>query len=543
MAVCRMLVVIFLLSLSACGGGGGGGGGNSKPTDQVSLLDTTFGMDDPSSDDPEVRLGYALFHNPVGGNLNNIATAVVVGADDKIYVTGQRDSLTMNMTLNVNMALWRYNSDGTLDTGFGDDDPNNSDPTVRLGYTVFDNATGSSVDVGRAIVIDGKGRIIIAGETPGAFADMVVWCYTPDGMLDTSFGDDDPSNADPAVKLGYTVHNGAAGGNGEDAGMSLLVDGDGNIVVAGYSVNADWYMTLWRYSSDGILDKSFGDDDPTSSDPAVRKGFAVFNNPQPIGDTYGYGIALDSDGKYLVTGYAWDKLAGFERACVWRYNPDGSPDKSFGDDDPNVVDPAVKLGVVITKNVTTGPGFDHGYKIAVDVNGKILVAGTKISSNPFPVNDMALWRFNADGSLDTTFGDDDPDINDPSVKLGYTIQADVAGVIDANSTAAGNSLAVDEIAGRIYVVGGSRNPSLIYDMVVWAFDADGALDTTFGDVDPGKTNSDIKRGFTIIHNTAGGHGNDYGKSITLDGNRKILVAGSSTNAAGNSNMVLWRLLP
>jgi uncharacterized delta-60 repeat protein len=95
-------------------------------------------------------------------------------------------------------------------------------------------------------------------------------------------------------------------------------------------------------------------------------------------DSYDYGrsVALQSDGKIVVAGDTFYR--GFARA---RYNPNGSLDRSFGG----------------TGRVTTSQG-DGGYAVAVQSDGKIVVAGASYN------DDFAVARYNTDGSLDTSLG-------------------------------------------------------------------------------------------------------------------------------------------
>jgi hypothetical protein len=89
-------------------------------------------------------------------------------------------------------------------------------------------------------VIDGAGRLVLAGESTNAAGDLdlVIWRYTPSGTLDISFNG-----------TGYLVHAGAAGGtNGNDAGRGVSVDGSNRIVVAGRSTSpaGTLDMAVWR---------------------------------------------------------------------------------------------------------------------------------------------------------------------------------------------------------------------------------------------------------------------------------------------------------
>ena len=191
--------------------------------------------------------------------------------------------------------------------------------------------------------------------------DMVIWRYNSDGMPDTSFNTD-----------GIVVHHAAAGGNGDDVGLSLALDANGRTLVTGYSVNASGNkdMVIWRYNSDGMPDTSFDTDGIVVHDSAAGGN----------GDDEGISLALDADGKILVTGYSVN-ASGKRDMVIWRYNPDGSLDSNFDTD-----------GIVVHDSAAGGNDHDEGRSMTVDFDGKILVTGysLNVSSN----KDMTIWRYN-----------------------------------------------------------------------------------------------------------------------------------------------------
>ena len=120
--------------------------------------------------------------------------------------------------------------------------------------------------------------------------------------------------------------------------------------------------------------------------------------------------------------------------------------------------------------------------------------------------DFALVRYNSDGSLDTTFSGDG--------KLTTAI---------GSGNDYGYSVTV-QADGKILVAGASHNGSND-DFALVRYNTDGSLDTTFaGD---GKLT------------TAIGSSDDYGRSVTLQADGKILVAGYSANGS-NDDFALVR---
>ena len=103
----------------------------------------------------------------------------------------------------------------------------------------------------------------------------------------------------------------------------------------------------------------------------------------PIGGV-GNSVAVQTDGEIVVAGFAYNG-SNYDFALA-RYNPDGSLDTGFGSG-----------GTVITP---VGNRDDIGTSVALQADGKIVVAGY---SGPFLETDFALVRYNANGSLDTSF--------------------------------------------------------------------------------------------------------------------------------------------
>jgi uncharacterized delta-60 repeat protein len=210
------------------------------------------------------------------------ADCVILQADGKILVSGS------NIGTGGGGVLIRYNTNGTLDTTFGDPEPLH--PMIHTGM-VISAFMGIGSTITTTVLSDGK--ILMAGSSSGDFA---LARYNTDGSLDTSFGDGDGN-----VTTDF-------GDNIDVTGKSVVVQSDGKIIVAGYGGND---FALARYNSDGTLDTTFSDDGKTTTD---------FNSSFDYADS----IALQSDGKIIVAGYGGNDFA------LARYNVDGTLDCRFG---------------------------------------------------------------------------------------------------------------------------------------------------------------------------------------------------------------------
>jgi uncharacterized delta-60 repeat protein len=320
------------------------------------------------------------------------------------------DETTIHLPLVLRRFVPFIESTGALDTSFGQDG------------RVLTNFDGGD-ERGRAVAIQPDGKLVIAGFIfTGSSFDVVVARYHPDGSLDTSFSGDG--------KVATDVNN------GDDYAHAVALQTDGKILVAGYAEQgSDTYFFLLRYDPDGSLDASFDEDGKT---------MANF-----IGSDSGQALAVQVDGKILVGGFASTPTDYFALA---RYNPDGGLDTSFDGDG------------MLTMDVTDGS--DRGFALALQGDGKILMAG--ISDNL--VNDnFALVRLNPDGSLDTTFDSDGKLITD--FAGGTDLAYDLAVQSDGKIIAAGFATVT------------------IPDFAMARYNADGSLDTTFdGD---GKLTTDM----------------------------------------------------
>jgi uncharacterized delta-60 repeat protein len=455
---------------SSFGGIGGiGTGGGSGYSLAIGVLDTSF---NPNGQFP----GIVVHNNAAGGNSDDFGNSIYVDNNGNIYVTGSSHN-----GFNPDMVIWKYNSSGSLDSSFN---RNGTTP----GIVVHHNAAGGfAMDYGNSTYVDDTGNIYVTGSSWSSSRgyDMVIWKYNSNGSLDSSFNRDETTP-------GIVVHHNAADGNSHDGGNSIYVDNTGNIYVTGSSINrnGDYDMVIWRYNSSG------------SSDLIVVHHNAAGGDYEDAGSS----IYVDNNGKIYVTGYSINSSNNYDMV-IWKYNRDGSLDNSFN---RNGATP----GIVVHNNAAGGNSDDYGNSIYVDNTGKIYVTGRSRNNNGN--FDMVIWRYNRDGDLDTSFNG-----------TGFVVHDNAAGSYLNDSSDSGNSIYVDN-TGRIYVTGYSTNSYGDSDMVIWRYNSNGSLDSSFGN-----------NGIVVHHSAASGNGSDSGNSIYVDSTGKIYVTGYSYNGR-NFDMVIWK---
>ena len=344
-------------------------------------LDTSFDTDGKVTTD-------------IGGS-TDVANSIAVQSDGKIVVAGYA-----YISNNIDFAVVRYNTDGSLDSSF------DTDGKVTT-------AIGSLEDAAKSVALQSDGKIVVAGHSwSGSKYNFAVVRYNTDGSLDTSFDTDG--------KVTTAI------GSQDDIANSIALQSDGKIVVAGYKYTSGIYnFAVVRYNTDGSLDTSF------DTDGKVTAAF----------DGSANSIALQSDGKIVVAGYSYD--GSDSDFAVVRYNTDGSLDTSFDTD-----------GKVTT---AIGSATDFAYSIAVQSDGKIVVAGkASISGN----TDFAVVRYNTNGSLDTSFSTDGKvtaAIGD-STDVGYSIALQSDGKIVVAGSA-GISMMASNFGVVRYIASDSAVPS------------------------------------------------------------------------------------
>jgi uncharacterized delta-60 repeat protein len=310
--------------------------------------------------------------------------SVVIDHHGRIVVAGTDNHSTQ-------FCVARYHRDGSLDRSFS------GNGRVR---TSFGAAAGA-----RSVAIDSRGRIVAGGGyglERNHINSFALARYRPNGTLDPSFG------ADGKVTTAF---------GGHAAAESVAIDSHDRIVAAG---GADTDFALARYRWNGSLDPSFG----TGGEVATDFGAS---------DT-AYAVTIDSRRRIVATG---ETLSGMgDDFGIARYDPDGSPDTSFG------------AGGQVT---TDFGGLSAASSVAVDSRDRVVAAGGGPPDEH--INHFALARYWRNGSLDSSFS------GDGRVTTSF------------EDHARASSVAIDS-RGRIVAVGGAFD--------VARYKRNGRLDRSFG---------------------------------------------------------------
>ena len=455
------------------------------------------------------------------------------------------------INFNTNQAIGKVSN--TFGPPLNRDIDNDKDKDAAV---VLNNiAGGNGDDKVYSMYLDSNGKIYITGNSfNGKNSDAYVLRLNNDGKIDNSFGTNlnRDINGDGVTDSAVVLDN-IAGANGGDGGKSIYIDSNSNVYITGWSYSANEDMFVIKLNPDGSLVKTFG-----------NKGKVVLNNiAGGNGNDTGNSIYVDNQEKIYVTGSSWNG-SNYDMYVI-KLNPDGSMDKTFGNQ-----------GKVVLDNIAGGKGNDFGKSIYLDSKGKIYVLGESYNGNNF---DIYVLRLNKDGSLDRSFNNRgkiildniaggnredransiyvnsngkiyiagisskkminlfsslyftfvpcvlqlniNGNLNNSFGSNGKVILNDMAGIFGIGMIGKTNSIYVDN-NGKIFITGYRLNfldgIKQGYNTYVVRLNPDGSLDKTFGN-----------KGKLIINNIAGGSKDDLGESMYVDKYGKIYVTGESSN--------------
>ncbi|WP_137993702.1 DUF11 domain-containing protein [Streptomyces vilmorinianum] len=317
--------------------------------------------------------------------------------------------------------------------------PGDLDPAFGGDGRVVTDLGGYAGAEGMAVQPDGRIVTIGYGYSSETSGDFTLTRYNPDGSLDTTFG------GDGIVTTDFGTDN--------DEGRAVALQPDGKIVAVGGSTNwgGNGAWAAARYHPDGSLDTGFGD------------GGRVLTEIDVDAIETAEAVVVQPDGRIVAGG------ASFGVWSLVRWDSSGVPDPSFSGD-----------GIVTT---TFGTGCCHGVNdLALQPDGRIVAAGR--------AEGLALTRYHADGSLDTSFDGDGRVTTGTGSAEGVALQSD----------------------GRIVAAGKDGNAFLVTRFTTTgapdtSFDGDGRVTTAFGPEDGGAADVALQSDGRIV--AAGHYGSDF----------------------------------
>lgn len=186
------------------------------------------------------------------------------------------------------------------------------------------------------------------------------------GILDPNFGTGGKVN----FRFGGT----------SDQGTAAALQSDGKIVIVGLTGPSGQSFSfrdfaVARLNTDGSLDGTFG------TGGLVTTGFGS------VQEDIALAVVIQPDGKIVAGGTSGGVFA------LARYNTNGSLDAAFG------------TGGRVTTDFTESLNDSLGY-LFLQSDGKIVAVGGLVTGSGFPEGQaqIGLVRYNADGGIDTTFG-------------------------------------------------------------------------------------------------------------------------------------------
>jgi uncharacterized delta-60 repeat protein len=416
-------------------------------------LDTTFG----SGGVVLTSFGSGAAHGPSGALYPQEGSA----NDGKIIEEGDYN--------NAQLALARYNANGTLDTTFG-----NGGEVL----TAIPGVSYISAPNGGCVVLTGNGQIVAFGmdDTSGQF---VLARYNSDGSLDTTFG-----------QGGFVITT-TPNRNTATPNTDLLQEQDGTLIVTeGAVLTTGNAWAMYAYNANGTQDTSFGNQGVVTT--------AAAGTPMAAAIYPHSGTA--NDGQIVLVGQQ-NGTANAGPVELARYNANGSLDTTFG------------IGGLLQTQLNTGEVI----QATVDASGRIVVTGTVIAS----ADTTTLARFNVNGAPDTAFGTGGlvtTLIGPSSQGLGLAVYPNAGTANDGEIAVVGvstysgkNNVAVARYLGQAtspyFTITGpaSVTAGAAGTYTINVFNPDGSADTTFPDT-VHVTSSDpqavLPADFTITGGTA-----------------------------------------
>jgi len=343
------------------------------------------------------------------------------------------------------------------------------------------NDAGSAYDVANSVALDGSGNSYVTGyfnSTTITFGSTTL----------NNVGGNDIYVVKYDV-TGNVVWAKSEGDFGNDYGISVAVDGSGNIYFTGYFSSASITFGSITLTNGGSYDMYLVKYDASGNVLWAKSSGGS-------GDENGYNITVDSGGNSYITGFFSSPSITFGNTTL---TSTGSSDMYLVKYDAS--------GNVLWATSSGGTSIDQGYCVSLDGSGNSYVIGYFYSpsitfgsttltnpDNSGNTADMYIVKFNTGG-------------NAVWAKSAGGIANDVCYSVDVDAS------------GNCYVTGSFISPTITFgsttltnaggrDMYIVKYDASGN---------------------TIWAKSAGGNTNDLGYSIVIDGSANSYVTGYFTS--------------
>lgn len=271
------------------------------------------------------------------------------------------------------------------------------------------------------------------------------------GTVDTTFNGTGSGTVTFGSKAITTLYN-------------TVVEPDGKVILVGAAAGVGsgaggTDIAIARLNKDATLDTSFGYDFDTATPGGGTIVFRLDSNLDAA-----YGAVVDAQGRILVVGALANLDSSsaantYSRAFLVRLTSAGLPDVTLdgGTGSPGIVFPTLS---------SDAEEASEARSVAVQSDGKIVVAG---AGNIKTLSAFALTRFNVDGTVDTTFGDEGTGLRITSDPEFYEKIFEVVVNPDDSMFLTGTAIpvALDSVALSAFVVA--------------KVDANGLDDASFGD--------------------------------------------------------------
>lgn len=340
-----------------------------------------------------------------------------------------------------------------------------------------------SIDYGISITLDNSEEYIyVVGRCEnGGNYDAFIVKLDRYGNLVNSFG-----------SSGKLVLDNIAGGHRDDFANSVKFYNNGDIYVCGSSEgNATGFdMFVLKLDSDGNLYNNFG-----------NNGKVILNSIAGVNkDDGAIDMVLDNNGNIYVCGGSINNSNNLD-AFVVKLDAGGNQVVTFGNG-----------GKAIFSDLSGNNAFDEAYSIAIDNNGDIIVSGGSEITNV----DIFVIKINSNGNLVNSFANG-----------GIAVFHNVGG---GNGNENCFDMKLDN-NGNIYLTGYTDVSWNDRPLLVMKLDNNGNLVSNFGN-----------GGKVLINNIASNSYNAaFGRSLAIDNNGNIYVAGHSWRSGNDSDIFVIKM--